>query len=857
MSLPVPNLDDRDFADLVREARARIQQLDPDWTDLSVHDPGIVLVEGFAHLTDVLLYRLNQLPDRLYAVYLNLLGTALYPPASAHVTLEFSRAAVGDSDVLIPRGTLVGGAPGVPGEPQPLFSTVTDAVLAAGSQSLGVAAVDASFHDAVLVGEGTGRPGQTFTLPVVPAVAGPELAIGVTVQPGERVPSGGAVSVGGKAFRLCREVDIFSNTAPGEMPVRVDRAGGTVVFAWWDQGDPTPPAAPAAGAEVRAWFRTGGGERGNVPAGWLTIVRTPVAGVRVRNPAPATGGRDIEAVKDALCRAPQHFHARDRAVTARDYEVLAAAHGGVARARAVTRRSVWKFASPGEVEVVLVPHVPVGDRPGGRVSPSAISAFSTEDVRVEVDQYLRDRATIGAEPVVRWVHCKEVLVDARVVVRPDENVDAIRDRIQERFATAINPLNGETAGFGSGFGRALRVSNLYRAMEESEPGVQYVDRVRIEVLKTPDEDAIGLVAAGGQPHTWFVGQRDTLFRSTNSGDGWEACAAFPGEQLRAVSPYPGVAAGRDPGVQHPGMMAVITAIEGGSRVHVSSDLGETWRQVAQLGFALADACWIDRGGHPVLLLAGESGVYELALGDGAVPVQNIVDPTMPDRGFSAIESLVDVRGRVGVVAAGEASAGIWLSADAGAPASFRAIRGPGDDVRCMMVQYDGPGTVIWFGSGAPEGTGTGCARLRLDELARTHLDQLQSSWEPMGAGWSGGTCWSLQVIGDALFAATQSSGVVRLALGPEARWDQRDVNCGLPLRDRTRFEPVRAVSGEMRSDGRPLVIASGPRGVYRSGDEAVTWSTCSARVVNDVVTLPETWLFCSGEHRIKVVHAHG
>lgn len=855
MSLPVPNLDDRDFADLVRDARARIQQLDPNWTDLSVHDPGIVLVEGFAHLTDVLLYRLNQLPDRLYAVYLNLLGTALLPPAAAQVTLEFSRATAEDSPVSIPRGTLVCGVPGVPGEPQPLFSTVSDAVLAAGSQSLAVVAVDASFHDAVRIGVGTGRPGQTFTLPTAPAVGGPGLAVGVTVPPGQRVPSGSAVSVDGSVLRLCHPVTLFSDADPGQMPVRIDRAAGTVVFAWWDQHDPTPPPAPGPGAEVRAWFRSGGGERGNVPAGWLTVLRTPIAGVRVTNPAPATGGRDIEAIEDALRRAPQHFHARDRAVTARDYEVLASTHGGVARALAVTRRDVWRFASPGEVEVVLVPHVPLAERPGGGVRPSAISAFSSEDVRLEVDQYLRDRATIGAEPVVRWVHCKEVLVDARVVVRPDEDIDAIGDRIRARFARAINPLSDETAAFGSGFGRALRVSNLYRAMEESEPGVQYVDQVHIEVLRTPDEDATGLVAAGGQPHTWFVGQRETLFRSTNSGDGWEACATFPGERLRAVSPHPGVVSGRDPVVHHPGMLAVITEVEGGSRVHVSTDLGETWRRAAQMGFALADACWIDRGGYPVLLLAGERGVYELGLGDGAVPVQNIVDPTTPDRGFSAIESLIDVRGRAGVVVAGEASAGIWLSPDAGAPESFRVLRRPGDDVRCLMVQYDGPSTVIWFGSGAPDGPGTGGERLRINELARTNLDELQTLWEPMGAGWSGGTCWGLHVLGDALFAATQSAGVLQLPLGPEARWDQRDVNCGLPLRDRTRFEPVRAVSGELGPGGAPLVIASGPRGVYRSADSALTFSTCSARVVADVVTLPPTWLFCSGEHRITVVRA--
>ena len=48
-----------------------------------MHDPGVVLVEAFAYLTDVLLYRLNRVPDRLYATFLNLIGTTVGPPGAA------------------------------------------------------------------------------------------------------------------------------------------------------------------------------------------------------------------------------------------------------------------------------------------------------------------------------------------------------------------------------------------------------------------------------------------------------------------------------------------------------------------------------------------------------------------------------------------------------------------------------------------------------------------------------------------------------------------------------------------------------------------------------------------------------
>jgi hypothetical protein len=315
-------------------------------------------------------------------------------------------------------------------------------------------------------------------------------------------------------------------------------------------------------------------------------------------------------------------------------------------------------------------------------------------------------------------------------------------------------------------------------------------------------------------------------------------------------------AGRAGGPAGPGTVAVATDVGSGARVYVSENLGESWRRVAELGFGLADLAWVDRSGTPVLLVAGEKGLYELALAPGAVPVQNLVDPAQPDRGFHTVDAFVDVRGRTGVVLAAEASAGVWLSPDSGLPESFRPVRAPGEDVRCVSVQYDGPATFLWIGRAVPEGAGVGCARLRLDELARTDLATLHGAWEELAQGWTGGSCWGVAVVGDVVYAATQSGGVVHLRLGQGGgSWQQPDVNCGLPLRDRARFEPVRAVSGAVDPRGASLVLAAGRRGVLRSLDAGTSWRSCSARTVDDVVTLPPTWLFCSGEHAVEVVRS--
>jgi hypothetical protein len=80
--IPLPSLDDRSFADLTGEARALIPALLPEWTDHNPSDPGIVLVELFAWLTEMLIYQADQVPDAHVEKFLALLGTPRDPDVS-------------------------------------------------------------------------------------------------------------------------------------------------------------------------------------------------------------------------------------------------------------------------------------------------------------------------------------------------------------------------------------------------------------------------------------------------------------------------------------------------------------------------------------------------------------------------------------------------------------------------------------------------------------------------------------------------------------------------------------------------------------------------------------------------------
>jgi hypothetical protein len=87
---PAPALDTRSYQDLVDEALARVPIHNPEWTNFNRSDPGVTLIELFAFLTESLLYRANQIPERNRLAFLSLLGVPLQPAASARGMITLS-----------------------------------------------------------------------------------------------------------------------------------------------------------------------------------------------------------------------------------------------------------------------------------------------------------------------------------------------------------------------------------------------------------------------------------------------------------------------------------------------------------------------------------------------------------------------------------------------------------------------------------------------------------------------------------------------------------------------------------------------------------------------------------------------
>lgn len=865
MPLESPNLDDRSWQQLVESATARIRQDAPDWTDLSPSDPGIVLLELFAFLTEALIYRLNRVPDKLFIEFLRLIGVRLQPPAAAAVDLVFTREDGVQGPIEIPRGTHVTVARPVSGSEPPMFVTAETATLAATDDTATVRAYHAELIEAESLGIATGDPGlmRTVSRPPIVAPTGDPLDVVVAVEaaPGELADGDPATEYDGKTYRVWRGVDNFTQLGPDAYVYMVDRAAGTVMFApaartrvdasgeILDDTSEALAAIPPRGRDIRVSYRRGGGPEGNVAAHVLTAIKESIK-VTVDNPKPATGGRAAETLENALVRGPQELHTLSRAVTARDFQLVAErASGAVARALAITQAELWAYATPGAVEVFLVPSLSggTGPEPDDPVV-TAVTAEQLVDLQTpialeRVREELDERRPLGTTCLVDWVRYKNVHVRAEIVIHREEDRAEVQRRVDERLHATINPLPTKLNAGGWPFGQSLYASSVYKIIL-SEPGVRYARGVELLVDEVPNEAVATIQADPFQPHTWYAGAGSVLFRSLNDGNGWEAMTRFQGETVSLIEAHP----------DKPGLVAIVTLLgERSSRVSVSRDSGATWTPGDPTAVKIEDIAWLDREDETVVLLATDVGLYSLAITPGADPVPMLVEPTAQAMGLWAVAVARGARGEVNVAVAAQSLKGVYLSSEGGALGSFRKIGLVNRDVQALAVQRDGPNRFLWAGIAQPGGT----------EGEGAHSWQLLGSedpiegWRAHGEGWTGGSAFNLAFLGSTVLASSYKAGVLRYdTTAPNPSWQKPDVGSGLPLFDISAFDPVDTVAASGTEEA-GVVMAGGIKGVRRSIDGAVHYDDPSKREFDEEVTLPPTWLFVNGSNQIKVTTGDG
>ena len=98
--IPAPKLDDRTYADIVAEAMRLIPRYCPEWTDHNPSDPGITVLELTAWMTELILYRLNRVPEKNYLAFLDMIGIRLRSPQPARGLITFDLVAGAEKQVV-------------------------------------------------------------------------------------------------------------------------------------------------------------------------------------------------------------------------------------------------------------------------------------------------------------------------------------------------------------------------------------------------------------------------------------------------------------------------------------------------------------------------------------------------------------------------------------------------------------------------------------------------------------------------------------------------------------------------------------------------------------------------------------
>jgi predicted phage baseplate assembly protein len=308
-----------------------------------------------------------------------------------------------------------------------------------------------------LVGVSEGLPRQTFTLSHAP------------VAPGSLT-----LTVDGVNWT---KVDDFLSSSGMETRYVLHASTGQIIF-----GDGTHGEIPPAGDGIVATeYRYGGGTAGNVEAGQITTIMSPVVGVdKVTNERPAVGGRNEQNVEELKEQAPALLRCGDRAVTADDFSLLATQAGGVAKATALP------LAHPDHPGVEVAGAVTVVIVPDSKDQPPQPSS----DLIRSVCAYLDGFRLLTTELYVRGPVYKSIRIEATVQANPYAAFDAVSRDVVNNLNNYMSPLADPAATPpvpGWNFGQELYPTNLFSVLLKA-PDVVAVENLRVFVDNQPHDD---------------------------------------------------------------------------------------------------------------------------------------------------------------------------------------------------------------------------------------------------------------------------------------------------------------------------------------------------------------------------------
>jgi len=431
----------KDYESLRQELLARIPQLTDRWTDFNESDLGVVLLELFCGVGDMLAYYLDAqaaeafLPtarQRQNVINLcKLIGYRLDSPVAATTMLRFALSTASADDITIPAGTACK-AKLDDGDVE--FETIESTTIPRGQLSADVGARQGVRKSEEFIS--SGDRSQRF------APSSTSLSEGTVY-----------VRVGSSDWEEAR---FFIDSAPDSKHFQVEADGLDVT--WIIFGDGIHGAIPSVGDVIAVEYLETLGSEGNIGRELVTEIVTPVYrdGTRldlaVTNPIASTGGSDRETLDHAKLQAPAELRSLWKAVTKDDYKSLAEGFPGVAKAQVLDANDCAN---------IRYYQVNMAVAPDGGGLPSPI-------LKRELADFIESRKVITVEINLFDPSYRPVAIDAEVYVNPTELPEDVRMRLE---AALRDFFSFEKTTFG----QSVHFSDVISLLD----GVRGVSHVRL------------------------------------------------------------------------------------------------------------------------------------------------------------------------------------------------------------------------------------------------------------------------------------------------------------------------------------------------------------------------------------------
>ena len=265
-----------------------------------------------------------------------------------------------------------------------------------------------------------------------------------------------------RCWVLWTRVEDLALAGPEERAFTLDPFQGVVAFGDGRQGR----VPPAGDHNIRVEYSSGGGQRGNVPAGAVRSLLTALPQVSdVRNLTAMSGGTGRLSLEEIEERGSRFLHNRGRAAGRRDYEELVREKfPQVNHVRCFSGRNERGEGAPGHLTVVIAGYGRNGE--------------GTEALCAQVYRYLAENSSCCLVAEDRLHVCPATVLTVNTSVTVKTERPELAAETQQAIARRLESLIRDTWKKRP-IGEQLRLSEVWSVVRDT-PNVQLIERILVE-----------------------------------------------------------------------------------------------------------------------------------------------------------------------------------------------------------------------------------------------------------------------------------------------------------------------------------------------------------------------------------------